>query len=148
MTSHVLRRCCPGHPRTLCPWRVADVWMVRHIGGSRRLRQPNHSPEKGLRTIAPCPCAAIQARLRIRGIPRPYMTTVAIIENNNAMRKKLVELIDREAGFRCICECSNSKEALVKVPKHWPHIALMDIHLPDESGIVCTARLTEKMPDL
>ena len=24
----------------------------------------------------------------------------------------------------------------------------MDIHLPDESGIVCTARLTEKMPDL
>jgi len=27
-------------------------------------------------------------------------------------------------------------------------VALMDIHLPDESGIACTARLTEQMPKL
>ena len=76
------------------------------------------------------------------------MTTVAIIEDNVTMRKMLVELIDSEPGYRCVCACSTAKEALSEVPKHQPDVALMDIHLPDESGIACTARLTEKMPGL
>jgi DNA-binding NarL/FixJ family response regulator len=76
------------------------------------------------------------------------MTKVAIIEDNNTMRKMLVELINSEPEYRCVCACSSSREALVEVPKHQPDVALMDIYLPDESGIACTARLTEKMPDL
>jgi DNA-binding NarL/FixJ family response regulator len=76
------------------------------------------------------------------------MTKVAIIEDNNTMRKMLVELINSEPEYRCVCACSSSSEALVEVPKHQPDVALMDIHLPDESGIACTARLTEKMPEL
>jgi DNA-binding NarL/FixJ family response regulator len=76
------------------------------------------------------------------------MTTVAIIEDNNTMRKMLTELVDSAPGYRCVCACSSSREALVEVPKHQPDVVLMDIHLPDESGINCTARLTEKMPDV
>ncbi len=76
------------------------------------------------------------------------MTTVAIIEDNNTMRKMLVELIDNTPGYRCVCACSTSREALIEVPKHQPEVALMDIHLPDGSGIACTARLTERMPAL
>ena len=76
------------------------------------------------------------------------MTKVAIIEDDKAMREMLVELVDSTPGYRCVCACATSKEALVEVPRHQPHVALMDIHLPDESGIVCTARLTDKMPDL
>ena len=76
------------------------------------------------------------------------MTTVAIVEDNHATRQMLAELINREAEYRCVCACSTSKEALIEVPKHRPDVALMDIHLPDESGIACTARLTRKMPGL
>jgi DNA-binding NarL/FixJ family response regulator len=76
------------------------------------------------------------------------MTTVAIIEDNNTMRKTLEELINSTPEYRCVCACSTSREALIEVPKHSPDVALMDIHLPDESGIACTARLTGKMPDL
>lgn len=76
------------------------------------------------------------------------MATIAIIEDNNTVRKTLVELIDNTPGYRCVCACTTSKEALVEVPRHNPDVALMDIHLPDESGIVCTARLTEKLPNL
>ena len=76
------------------------------------------------------------------------MTTIAIIEDNHIMRKMLMELVNSEPEYRCVCACSSSKEALVEVPKHQPDVALMDIHLPDESGIACTARLTGKMPSL
>lgn len=76
------------------------------------------------------------------------MTTVAIVEDHGATRKMLAEIINSTPGYRCICACSTTKEALAEVPKHRPDVVLIDIHLPDESGIVCTARLTEKMPDL
>jgi DNA-binding NarL/FixJ family response regulator len=76
------------------------------------------------------------------------MTKVAIIEDNDTMRKMLVKLIDGVSDYRCICACSTAKEALIEVPKHQPDVALMDINLPDESGIDCTARLTEAMPGL
>jgi DNA-binding NarL/FixJ family response regulator len=36
----------------------------------------------------------------------------------------------------------------VEIPAHKPNVVLMDIHLPGESGIACTARLREKMPNL
>lgn len=76
------------------------------------------------------------------------MTTVAIIEDNDTVRRMLVELINGSSDYRCVCACANAKQALAEVPKHQPQVALMDIHLPDESGIACTARLTEKMPEL
>lgn len=76
------------------------------------------------------------------------MTKIAIIEDQSTMRKMLVELINSEPDYRCVCACASSSEALVEVPKHRPDVALMDIHLPDESGVACMARLTEQMPDL
>ncbi len=76
------------------------------------------------------------------------MTTIAIVEDNDGLRKTLTELINHEREYRCVCTCATSKEALLEIPKHRPDVALMDIHLPDESGIACTAQLTEKLPDL
>ena len=76
------------------------------------------------------------------------MTKVAVIEDNQTMRSVLTEIVNKAPGYRCVCACSSSSEALSVVPKHQPDVALMDIHLPDESGIACTARLTQKMPGL
>ena len=76
------------------------------------------------------------------------MTTIAIVEDDRTLRETLVELIDGTPGLRCVCACSSSKEALALVPKHSPDVVLMDIHLPGDSGIVCTAKLTAQMPKL
>jgi DNA-binding NarL/FixJ family response regulator len=76
------------------------------------------------------------------------MTSVVIVEDNSSMRKSLVELVNGARGYRCVCACANAREALIEVPKHLPDVVLMDIHMPGESGIVCTARLTAQMPQL
>ncbi len=76
------------------------------------------------------------------------MTRVAIIEDSPTMRKALVELIDSAPDYRCVCACTTAREAQLEIPKHKPDVVLMDIHLPDESGIACTARLTHAMPEL
>jgi DNA-binding NarL/FixJ family response regulator len=47
-----------------------------------------------------------------------------------------------------VCECANAESALVEIPRLRPDVVLMDIRLPGKSGIVCTARLKEQLPDL
>jgi DNA-binding NarL/FixJ family response regulator len=76
------------------------------------------------------------------------MTKVAIVEDNATLRKYLAELIGNTHGHKCVCACASAEEAVVEIPRHRPNVVLMDIHLPGESGIACTARLREKMPDL
>jgi DNA-binding NarL/FixJ family response regulator len=76
------------------------------------------------------------------------MTKVAIVEDNTTLREYLVELINGCPGHRCVCACGSAEEALVEIPPEAPHVVLMDIHLPGDSGIVCTARLREKLPDV
>jgi len=76
------------------------------------------------------------------------MTKVAIVEDNTTLRQYLAEFIGGTPGHRCVCTCASAEEALVKIPAARPDVVLMDIHLPGESGIACTARLRQKAPDL
>ena len=76
------------------------------------------------------------------------MTKVAIVEDNATLRQYLAEFVGGTAGLKVVCTCGSAEEALVKLPAHQPEVVLMDIHLPGESGIACTARLRELMPDL
>ena len=76
------------------------------------------------------------------------MTKVAIVEDNPTLRQYLAELIGGTAGHRCVCACASAEEALAKIPAAQPNVVLMDIHLPGESGIACTARLRQTLPDL
>ncbi len=74
------------------------------------------------------------------------MTKVAIVEDNATYRQYLAQLIDRTPEHRCVCACATAETALTEIPRHRPDVVLMDIHLPGESGIACTARLREKAP--
>ena len=74
------------------------------------------------------------------------MTKVAIVEDNTTFRHYLAQLIDRTPDHKCVCACATAEAALTEIPRHQPDVVLMDIHLPGESGIACTARLREKTP--
>jgi DNA-binding NarL/FixJ family response regulator len=76
------------------------------------------------------------------------MTKVAIVEDNATLRQYLSDLISGTPDHKCVCACASAEEAVVKIPGEKPDVVLMDIHLPGESGIACTARLHEKMPNL
>jgi len=74
------------------------------------------------------------------------MTTVAIVEDNLVMRKTFRHWVDAAPGFRCVFACATAEEAVAEIPRLKPDVVLMDIHLPGESGIACTARLKEALP--
>lgn len=71
---------------------------------------------------------------------------VAVVEDNATFRRFLVDLINGTSGCRCVAACGSAEEGLEKIPPQRPDVVLMDIHLPGDSGIVCTARLRDLSP--
>ena len=76
------------------------------------------------------------------------MTRIAIIEDNKIIRESLVEFVQADPECRCVCACATAEEALTAIPRHQPEIVLMDIQLPNLSGIECTAQLKRMIPSL
>ncbi len=73
---------------------------------------------------------------------------VSIVEDNKRLRESLSILIDGSEGFRCLSSFPNAEEAIKRLPGSWPDVLLMDINLPEMSGIECVAKLKELRPAL
>jgi len=76
------------------------------------------------------------------------MISIAIVEDNAGVRQNFQRLIEDAPGFRCACACDCGEDALRQIPRVRPDVVLMDLHLPNLSGIECTARLKELLPDV
>jgi DNA-binding NarL/FixJ family response regulator len=74
------------------------------------------------------------------------MTRIAIVEDNKVIRESLSEFVKADAECECVYVCATAEEAIKDIPKLQPDIVLMDIQLPDISGIECTARLKQLVP--
>jgi len=71
---------------------------------------------------------------------------VAIVEDNTGVREGWSRLLEKTAGFRLVCACADAETSLVELPRWRPDVVLMDINLPQMSGIECTARLSMSLP--
>lgn len=74
------------------------------------------------------------------------MTRIAIVEDNKVIRESLMEFVQADPECRCVYTCATAEEALKNLPKHEPDIVLMDIQLPNMSGIDCLAQLKQMLP--
>lgn len=74
------------------------------------------------------------------------MIKVGIVEDNKTLREGFETLLNRTPGFQCVCVCSTVAEALRKIPAAQPDVVMMDIQLPDATGVECTSKIKEMMP--
>jgi DNA-binding NarL/FixJ family response regulator len=74
------------------------------------------------------------------------MIKVGIVEDNKTLREGFEILLNRTPGFKCVCACGTVGEALRNIPRAQPDVILMDIQLPDSTGVECTAKIKEQMP--
>lgn len=75
-------------------------------------------------------------------------TTVVIVEDDPDFRSSLEVFVNDAPGFRCLATCGSAEEALKVVPKLQPDVVLMDIHLPNMSGVSCARQLKGLCPKL
>src|SRR4051812_47121868 len=77
----------------------------------------------------------------------PPPITIGIVEDSAPFRTKLREFINASDDVRCICTCENGATAFETIPRKAPQVVLMDLQLPDFSGIECTFRLKSELPN-
>ena len=71
---------------------------------------------------------------------------IALVEDQPEVCRHWKELIGAFDDFQCVATCASGEEALRVLPEIKPDLVLMDIFLPRMSGIECTARLKEALP--
>jgi DNA-binding NarL/FixJ family response regulator len=71
---------------------------------------------------------------------------IAIVEDDAAVRASLASIIQRAADCRCVGEYGSAEEALQKIPSLRPDVILMDINLPNMSGVECVRQLSQLSP--
>lgn len=73
--------------------------------------------------------------------------SVALVEDNAGLRESLAVLLNGTPGFRCVAAVGSAEAALATLPAKNPAVVLMDIHLPNASGIQCVRQLKRRLPD-
>lgn len=73
---------------------------------------------------------------------------VCLVEDDERVRDSLIKLIERSEGFRCLSAYAEARTALAEIPRLKPDVVLMDINLPDMSGIDCVRGLVAAAPSL
>jgi DNA-binding NarL/FixJ family response regulator len=74
------------------------------------------------------------------------MISVSIIEDDPSVRKILASWVSDARGFRCAGVHANAARALAQLPSEKPDVVLVDINLPDQSGIECVWQLKPLLP--
>jgi DNA-binding NarL/FixJ family response regulator len=73
-------------------------------------------------------------------------TNVAIVEDNRGFRATLQSVLNEAPDCCCVGACDTAEEALKVIPQLSPDVVLMDLHLPNMSGVDCTRRLKDLCP--
>lgn len=73
-------------------------------------------------------------------------TTVALVEDEAEARQRLSASIRQQAGLRLVGEWSTGGEALAALAQGAPDVLLVDLGLPDMSGLKIVRYVAERYP--
>ncbi|HPB45035.1 MAG: response regulator transcription factor [Microthrixaceae bacterium] len=74
--------------------------------------------------------------------------TVFLVDDHEIVRRGVRTLIDNESDLTVIGEASTVVEALAQIPEAGPRVALLDLHLPDGTGVELCRAVREQCPDI
>jgi two-component system response regulator DevR len=71
-----------------------------------------------------------------------------IVDDHEVVRRGLVAFLERRAQFQVVAEAGTCAEALTQARRFLPDIVLLDINLPDASGIEACRLLRDELPEV
>ncbi len=74
--------------------------------------------------------------------------SVSIVEDDSKIRDSLNIILNGSQGYTCIAAYEDAESALLDLPNKIPDVVLMDINLPQMSGIDCVREIKQKLPEI
>jgi DNA-binding NarL/FixJ family response regulator len=72
---------------------------------------------------------------------------VLSVDDHPLLREGLAAIIDNQPDMTMVAQASNAQEAVQQFRKHRPDVTLMDLRLPDKSGIDAMIAVRMEFPD-
>ena len=72
---------------------------------------------------------------------------ILIVEDHKLIRVGIKSVFDEAEGYDVIAEAETAKEAINKAKTHFPDVILLDLGLPDMSGIKAISELSSISPN-
>ena len=73
---------------------------------------------------------------------------VLLVDDHEVVRRGLRALLDAQDGIEVIGEAGSAKDAVRQVGFNSPDVVMMDVRLPDGSGVEATRRIRQRFPDV
>ena len=73
---------------------------------------------------------------------------VFLLDDHEVVRRGLTDLLDAEPDISVVGDADTVEHALVRGPALRPHVAVLDVRLPDGDGITVCRELRSQMPEL
>jgi DNA-binding NarL/FixJ family response regulator len=70
-----------------------------------------------------------------------------VVDDHEVVRQGLVALLDRRDGFQVVAEAGTVADAVEAARRYQPDIVIMDVRLPDGSGIEACRTIRSELPD-
>ena len=74
------------------------------------------------------------------------MTRVLVADDDDLMRAGLVELLGADGTIEIVGQAANGREAVQRIGRLDPDVALMDVRMPDMDGIAATEEVARTAP--
>lgn len=76
----------------------------------------------------------------------PELCRVLIVDDHEVVRQGLAALIARREGFQLVAQAGTAAEAIAAARRLQPDLVVMDVRLPDGSGIEATRAIRDACP--
>jgi two-component system, NarL family, response regulator DevR len=73
---------------------------------------------------------------------------VFLLDDHELVRRGLADLLGVESDIEVVGEASSVAEAMVRIPATKPDVAVLDVRLPDGSGVEVCRDIRSDMPDV
>jgi two-component system, NarL family, response regulator NreC len=77
----------------------------------------------------------------------PSPIRVVLADDHALMRRTLRMVLDGEEGVEVIAEANDLASVIRHVHAHQPHVLVLDLNMPDGSGIETVSQLRERVPE-
>jgi two-component system, NarL family, response regulator DevR len=77
----------------------------------------------------------------------PRTLTVVVVDDHEVVRQGLVAMLDRRPGFQVVGEAGTVAEAIEITSRFQPDLVVMDVRLPDGSGIEACREIRANLPE-
>src|SRR6266568_2827757 len=71
---------------------------------------------------------------------------VLVVDDHEVVRQGLVALLNRRPGFQVVAEAGTVEEAMAQARRHQPDLVIMDVRLPDGSGVEACRDIRAELP--